>query len=73
MKEPRPNRKLTRTGGEQGDIVSPGCQPSAASSSHSLVHARAALLSENWPELVAATSNGLFGWIWPPAICRSGR
>lgn len=65
MKEPRPNLKLTRTRCEEGSDPGIGVQPSDCSVSHSLVQARAALLSENCPELVAATSNGLFGWITP--------
>ena len=76
MKEPLPNLKLTRTGSEQGYIVaicSCGVQFSARSTSHSLVQARAALLSEYCPELLAAMSNGDFGWICPPTIIRSGR
>ena len=77
MKEPLPNLKLTRTGREQRGVVwycrAGGVQPSSCITSHSLVQARAALLSEYWPELLPAASNGLFGWIWPPAIIRSGK
>ena len=76
MKDPRPSLKLTRTRGKQRDVFSDsggGVQPRLCSTSHSLVQARAALLSENCPELPSATSNGAFGWIWPCSISRSGR
>lgn len=61
MKEPVPSLKLTRTRCEERGICT-GRQPSARIVSHSLVQLRAALLSENWPELVSAVSNGDFGW-----------
>lgn len=75
MKEFFPSRKLTRTGSEDryGAGFATGFSPSAFVASHSVVHARAALLSENWPELPTATSNGLRGWTLPASIIRSGR
>ena len=67
-----PCLKLTRTGGEEGQVVD-GDRPIAPTIRNRCVHTRAALPIENWPQLPGAISSGLTGWIIPgPPIASSG-
>lgn len=66
-----PNLKLTRTRGEERGIGT-GFHPMPVSAAHVFVQARAALLSENWPELVSALSNGFPIFSSPAPMITSG-